>query len=278
MKFPAWAPNELIELLDYRKKSHKVPKGEFSESLDVENELIRVRQTHPEISSDEINQMRYRLWRLNPFLPDLEGDELLERMLTWEQMKGVWEALKKRAKSERYATSFWQTCDSAVCAWRGNPRQSPKERRDNLEKIRNCTFELMYLLQNSPEFFLYRPSGLLTDEQVNGVFETLDCCGPYEQDDMNMLYAKFTLSEIIPSFDQVMMDINQKAMAYAEKSPVVRKPQSKNAEVHHFARVLSGYLKREYGQPLHDAVAMTACTVFERDDIDLDFVRKLITE
>lgn len=278
MEYPTWAPTELINLVEFRKKRHAEPKSKFSESLDVDTELRRMQEKYPEISQDEVNRTRCRLWRYHPFLPALEGDELLERLLTRVQMKGVWEALKKRAKSERYAISYWQNCDSIVCAWRGNPKQSPKERRDHLRKIQASALELMHLLQNSPEFFLYRPSSLLTDHQVAEVVEALDCCGPYEQEEMNLGYARFMLSEIIPSLDIVLMDIHRKAAEYADEAPVVRKPQSKNAEVHHFVRTLSGYLKKEYGQPLSDAVAMTACTVFGRDDIDSDFVRKLMLE
>lgn len=278
MEFPVWAPTDLVELLERRRISHAAPKSKFDESLDVEEELKRIQEKYPQMTQDDLNKTRFRLWRHHPFLPPKEGDNLLERMLKCVQMKGVWEALRKRAKSDRYAISFWQSCDSIYCAWRGNPRQSPVERRGQLEKIQKCALELIALMQSSPEFMFYRPSGLITDEQVKCVIEALDCCGPYEQEDQNFSYARFVFSDIVPSIEEVIIDIHRKAGEYAEEAPVVKKPQSKNAEVHHFVRVLSGYLKKEYGQPLHDAVAMTACTVFERDDIDSDFVRKLVVE
>ena len=278
MEFPIWAPIDLVELLQRRKKKHAAPKSEYDESLDVEEELKRIQEKTPGITQEEISRTRLRLWRHHPYLPEKEGDKLLERMLTCAQMKGVWEALKKRAKSDRYANAFWQNCDSISCAWRSNPRQSPRERLEYLTRIRNSALELMHLVNNSPEFYLYQPYDLISNKGVEGIYNEMECKGPYDDEEQNISYARFMICEVVPSFEQVMMDIYQKAGEYAEEAPVVRKPQSKNAEVHHFVRVLSGYLKREYGQPLHDAVAMTACTVFERDDIDSDFVRKLVAE
>lgn len=75
----------------------------------------------------------------------------------------------------------------------------------------------------------------------------------------------------------ILLDISEKAKQYGKEEPLAKKPNSDNADIHYFARWLSEYLKKRYGQPLHDVVAATTEVACNRLSIDSDYVRKLVS-
>jgi len=102
MNYPPWAPTELVDLLQRRQKAHAAPKSEYAKPRDVEAELRRLQEkTIPGMSEENVEKTRHRLWRNSLSCLPRKGDKLLERLLTCQQMKGVWEALAKRATCKR---------------------------------------------------------------------------------------------------------------------------------------------------------------------------------
>ena len=85
----------------------------------------------------------------------------------------------------------------------------------------------------------------------------------------------FFLDKVTPSIYVALDDIATKALTFSKEEPLVRKPNSENAHIHYFVRSLSGFLKKRYGQPLHEVVATTTCVIFDQE-IDTDYVRKIV--
>jgi len=199
----------------------------------------------------------------------------LLRMLTDLRMKNVWEALQRRSKNDQDYSRFWSACTGAILRWRGELKHSAKEQREFYERIYEHAAELQNLLGQSREFQFYSINRLIKDSTVEWLVDTLDA-HPYDEASGEGSYARFCLSEVVPSVHNVLMDIAEKAKQYAEQSPVVLKPRSQNAHVHYFVRFLSKCLREYYGQPLHEVVAVTASVLLDDVDIDAGLVRKLV--
>ena len=77
---------------------------------------------------------------------------------------------------------------------------------------------------------------------------------------------------------KIIEGIAEISKKHLEESVVVKKPNSKNAGIHYFIRMLSRYCKMAYGQPLHEVVAVTTSVVFDLQNCDEDYVRKIVRE
>lgn len=269
MNFPSWAPTSLIEHLE--KLKQLTSKFDF----DIEDQ---VKSIAAEFSLNEaaIKDLRSKLLRSQIILPKDEGIKLIEKLISSPQMKTVWAALKKRNTSDRYAIDLYSVCDSIICSWRADPKLSPSERADQLLQIIRSAEQLESLLSKSLDFHHYHDVETISDEKISWLLEELSAESIWRNEKQNIDYARFCLHEVVPSIHVTLLNIQTNAAKYLQIEPLVRKPQSKNADIHYFIRLLSNYFRRNYGQPLHDSVAATTCTIFDRDDIDVDYVRKLV--
>jgi hypothetical protein len=183
--------------------------------------------------------------------------------------------MSRREKESGDYRRFWSVCTGAILGWRGEPKNSAKEHRELYEKIYSNVVELQGLLRRSRAFHHYSITKLIDDSTVEWMVEVLDAKA-FSDERKNIEYSRFCLTDVVPSIDQVFEDIAHKAKEWADMSPVVLKPRSENAATHYFVRSLSSYLRKYYGQPLHEVVSVTASVMLSDEDIDADLVRKLV--
>jgi hypothetical protein len=267
MKYPEWAPTSLVERHKNRVDSN-APEREFK-TRDPDAVAAAFAQKHEGITEDAIEDYRRWLYRFSSGLPDEEGTALLGKLITDPRMKDVWKALAKRMEEDSELYQFFRVCEIGITGWRGDMKQTAAERKAFYQDIRDTALKLISLMNKAGQFDLYSTSRIAKYQSIEGLTEGLDA--PNE-----LSYARFHMSVSAPRVTDVLVDISEKATRYREEEYSVKKPNSENADIHYFVRRLSEYLKERYGQPLHEVVAATTEVVFDRQNIDSDYVRKLV--
>lgn len=269
MNYPEWAPQILVEQHKKRTDSDS-PERKFK-THDPETIIADVLQKQGgNISEENIENIRRTLYRNSlGGLPDKESTALLELLISDLRMKDVWKALAKRVKQRQEFFDFFRACEGGITGWRSDLKQTPSERRAFYQEIWDAAATLQSLMSKSSEFDYYSINKLVDDQQVEWLLDALDAPN-------DVSYARFSLSEITPRIFEVLNDIAAKATQYAEEESSVKKPNSPNAEIHYFTRLLSDYCQRRYKQPLHEVVAITTSVVFDQLNIDTDYVRKIV--
>lgn len=192
----------------------------------------------------------------------------LDKLITDTRMNQVWAAMNKRIMHDEQAIDFVFACNRGINDWVTDPKQSSAERRMLLEDIASCTKKLAGLMGQSVDMRSYPISDVISDEYIEFAFGIKDPEGLKD--------FRANLEFCLPTFETVLEDIHSKALAHSKSKSQVRKPRSENAYVHYFVKTLSMYFIKTYGQPLHDSVAITACVLLDREDVDSDYVRKLV--
>lgn len=278
MKYPEWAPKTLIE--QHKRRTEVDQSARTFKTRDPETIIadIKQKQGH-DLSESNAEGIRRKLYRQSMFggLPDDESTALLGKLITDLNMKGVWIALAKRSTHERDPWQFFTACEAGITGWRGDQKQTITERRAFYQEIHDTACKLQWLMHEASAFDLYSITSLVEDQTVEWLIETLgtsfsDNIPPGQE----ISYARFCLSDVIPSSFEVLTDIGEKAKQYRDESPTVKKPNSQNAKIHFFVRLLSDYCQRVYNQPLHDVVAITTSVIFDLPNCDDDYVRKIV--
>lgn len=270
--FPVWAPKSLIEQLERLERHQDKPLPKDPEQIIAET--LR-EERFANLTEEAIENFRASVYRHSLFLPNVEEQRLLRRILTDLRMKNVWSSLQRRKKTDQDYSRFWSVCTGAILGWRGEQKHSAKEQREFYQKIYDHAAELQSLLGRSKEFHFYSINRLIKDSAIEWLVDTLDA-QPYDHATSGESYARFCLDDVMPSIHLVLMDIAEKAKQYAEQNPLVLKPRSESASAHYFVRSLSKFLREHYGQPLHEVVAVTASVMLNNVDIDAGLVRKLV--
>ncbi|MCX7178663.1 MAG: hypothetical protein NTX56_07790 [Proteobacteria bacterium] len=275
MDYPEWAPKLLIER--HRELTNSKPSERKFKSVDPEATIADWAQNH-DFSEENIEHMRRKLYR-QAFggLPDNEQAALLKKLISDLRMKDVWRTLSKRIQKDQGFWDFFRACQGGITGWRGDQKQTTLERRKFYQEIHDTAGRLQFLMYKADAFDFYSITNLVKNETIEWLLETLDASFsdaiPDGQEDS---YARFCLSDVIPSAFEVLNDIGKKAKQYGEEVPSVKKPNSPNAQIHYFARSLSGYCQKRYEQPLHEVVAITTSVVFDEQNIDTDYIRKIV--
>lgn len=276
MNYPDWAPESLVELHKFRLGSSKNSNSADQFSPDGYIEKLRSDEKYNHYDEQAWTRLKESLYRNQMFLPKKEGDRLLGRLLTDQRMKEVWLTLARRKKGEDDPRRFWLMCDSCIVGWRGEPKITQSERLAILDNIKESAAELQHNMHLLKDFNHYRINDLIETETVEWLVETLDSDLSQFNESKAIEYAKFCLSDVIPSFDIVLMDIYSKAENSKKEVVTVKKPNSENAQTHYFVRQLSSFFQDYFEQPLHESVAITTSVVLEIELIDSDYVRKLV--
>lgn len=276
MKYPEWAPQRLVEL-HMRRTDNESSVDEIN-SHDPETIIADLAQRRGgNITEEKTERIRRSLYRKSLGLPDKESTALLGQLITDDRMKGVWKSLIKRFKDDRESLHFFSACEGGKTGWRGNQKQTAAQRKAFYQEIHDTAGRLQSLMHEASEFDFYSPIELVDDHRIEWLLEEYDASFPdiVVDNDKNS-YARFCLHEIMPSTFEIFRDISKKATQYGEEESPVKKPNSQNAEIHYFIRLLSGYLQQRYNQPLHEVVASTTTVIFNQENIDDDYVRKIV--
>ena len=187
-------------------------------------------------------------------LPAHEGDALLLRLLTDQRMRSVWRAIEKRAKLHDTSVRVWLSCQSGIQGWRAEPKMTKAERSAHFREIAECAKRLMELMHQTIEMDHFSILRMISSEDVQNLMVQLKAPGAeeydHEQDPVG--FAKFCLSDLVPSLDLILVEIMTQAMQHATTAPKVLKPNGKNAALHYFVRHLSNHFVMYFGLPLHE--------------------------
>lgn len=278
MKFPQWAP---IELIRYRESRLRTLTGKYY----IPDNLIAARnkdvkyESYSEYEFElEMREREQESWRVGVLRPE-HSAELLSTLLTDDKMKTVWRSLDKRIEHPGQYVLFYRTCMEGICGWLVDQKHTPTERVQYFNDIHTHAATLREMLNGVKEFTFYDTSRLVDKEKIDLFLSYLDFAPTLKTPEQRDSYIRHGLRCITPSIDFVLSDIEKKALEYAEVSHYVKRPNSRQAAVHYFIRHLSRYLSNEFGQPLHDVVSTAAFVIFEKDVetvIDADYVRKIV--
>ncbi len=279
MKYPEWAPKPLIE--QHKRRTEGDQSARNFKTSDPETIIADIKQKYghdlTEANAEAIRRKRYRQSIFGGGLPDDERTALLERFITHQNMKGVWIALAKRSTHERDPWEFFTACEHGIAGWRGDQKQTAAERRSFYQEIHDTAGKLQSLIHEASAFDHYSINSLVEDQAVEELIEFLGASFPaHVPAGQEVSYARFCLLDVIPSSFDVLQDIAEKAKLYRDESSRVKKPNSQNAKIHYFVRLLSDYCQRKYSQPLNEVVAITTSVVFDLDNCNDDYVRKIV--
>lgn len=278
MDYPEWAPRSLIDLHKDLTRQDRGFTGHDPESIIADT----VKNHGSSISNENLENMRRQLYRTMKLsgLPENEKISLLEKLMTDQNMKTVWVSLSRRYKDEfSEPRRFFHFCQMAIAGWRGDQKQTPSERRAFYQEIYDTTAKLASLMSKASAFDHYSVCKLIKDDSIGWLRDTLEIPNCYSAgEEMEISYVKFCLSEMLPSIDDVMTDIAITAKRFRDEVSIVKKPNSQNAGSHYFIRELSGYCRKVYGQPLNEVVAVTTSVVFDFQNCDESYVRKIVKE
>lgn len=278
MNYPEWAPKTLVE--QHKRRTDGDQSARKFKTGDPETIIADLIQKHDrDLTEANVEDIRRKLYRQSMLggLPDKESTALLEKLITDLNMKGVWIALAKRATHERAPWQFFTACEHGITGWRGDQKQTAAERRAFYQEIHDTAGKLQSLMHDASAFDHYSINKLVEDQTVEWLIETLGATfSGHIPAGKEVSYARFCLSDVIPSSFEVLNDIGEKAKQYRDEPLTVKKPNSQNAKIHYFIRLLSDFCQRAYSQPLHEIVAITTSVIFDLPNCDDDYVRKIV--
>lgn len=238
-RFPSWAPQEVI--------------SEWKEACD---------------------EVDYWKRRFPAAEPDTEKADLLYRLLTYPDMKSVWEKLPKY---KIRATSFASMVQLSSIYIETKPHNlTPKEYESWLIEVKETAMKLAKLIELSrydqllQERYFSKRNKLMLENIVGHSLKTFDPNIDAEQHaktepeynqwpDLSpgLLSANLRKLAILDSDDQVGL------LGTEQSSVKLEKPKHPNAKRSYFIKKLTQLIRSETGQPLREIVAKTTATVFD---------------
>lgn len=215
-------------------------------------------------------------YRKFPMLePETDDADVLERLLTYEDMKSVWERLPKYNIKPTLFCSMVQ-CSLLFLDMKPN-NLTPKEYSNWLIEVRETALKLKQLVQHSAydriyqeQYFVKRQKHMLGSILAHSL-KILDPATEPEQfkktkpsyESWPDLLPKL-LSEVLSDIAKMDSD-DDIGIAGAKSSTSVKldKPNHLHAKRSYFVRKLTQMLRDQTGQPLRDIVTITTATVFD---------------
>lgn len=278
MNYPEWAPKTLVE--QHKRRTVGNQAGTKYKTIDPDTIAATITRKFGHIqtglNAEDVSRNYYRKW-MRRRLPDQQRTELLEKLITDLTMKRVWTAIAKRSTDESDPWQFFIACERGIGGWRGDQKQTKKKRNAFHQKIHDTARELETLMAKASEFDSYSLAELVNGATADALIKALGSQfsgrvpAGQETD-----HARYWLASVLPSADDVLADIAEKAKRYRDQPLIVKQPNSRDAKIHYFVRQLSKYCKRTYAQPLHDVVALTTSVIFDLQDFDSDHVKKTV--
>ena len=263
MNYLEWAPSILVEW-HKDQLDKKSPKDKFTEKH-TPNEILNYKNmTEARIESYQRYTYRKYIGYFNE-----ESTALLGKLITDTRMNNAWKTLSKRINKDSDYYFLFYVCEDGIAGWQSDLKQTAAERKKFFKEIQDTAGKLINLMDKSGEFDFYSIAQLIDEERFKWLINALDT-------PRDLSFTGAAVLGIMPEIHKVLLDISEKSVRYGNVEPSVKKPNSENADIHYFVRTLSQYFKDKYKQPLHEVVAATAEVVFDRMNIDSDYVRKLV--
>jgi len=211
--------------------------------------------------------------------------EILEKLITDNQMERVWKSLSKRINDSGDYLEFIEQI--AFATWSQNEWDSLKksEKKAWIKKTSKLALELSGLFskydfddefnmhsfideksaswmlnnikKNYPDMWIEHVSRLEDHRSKNELLE-------------NLFLSVFGEIKMWKYLKNISDEIKGKVDI---DSGILKRPNTKNSHVLFFIRELGKYIENKYGTPLYDVIANTACVLFDDPTIDKDRVR-----
>lgn len=267
MKYPEWAPSILVA----RHKSQldkKSSEGEFKRRT-LGGATPREVFSYKNMTEAHIENYQRYTYRISWGYFNEESIALLYKLITDIRMEVAWKAISKRIDNDLDFYFFFFVCEDSIEGWRNDLKHTAAEQELFYQEIQDTAGKLRNLMNKSGKFDFYSIDHLVDDQGIEWLKNALGTT-------RDLSYIRAAVFGIMPEIDRVLLDISAKAFRYGGEELFVKKPNSENANIHYFVRSLSQYFKDKYKQPLHEVVARTTEVVFERQNIDSDYIRKLV--
>ncbi|HCH3863180.1 TPA: hypothetical protein NKV27_004545 [Vibrio parahaemolyticus] len=207
--------------------------------------------------------------------PDTDEADMLARLLTYEDMKSVWERLPKYKIKPTLFVSMVQCSQSFIDIKPYN--LTPKEHAIWLQDVKDTALKLKSLIQFSPydrileEKYLKKRQKLV---MANIVEHSLQILKPEvnveEHEKTRPSYESWPdflpqpLSEVLSELASLESEDEINVVGSKRRKSVrLDKPSHPNAKRSYFIRNLTQELRDFTGQPLRDIVTVTTATVFD---------------
>ena len=105
MNCPDWAPKSLVKLHKLRLESNRAGNRTKSFNPDEYIEKLKLDEKFSNYDEAAFKSFKESIYRNQLFLPDMEGDLLLERLLTDQRMRDAWLSLSRRKKQMMMITA-----------------------------------------------------------------------------------------------------------------------------------------------------------------------------
>jgi len=243
--YPAWAPADLVARIRKKWPIYRIPKGKVG------------------------------------LLPGGDfGRDLLGVLLSAPDMKPVWQALARRKRrvpaGETFvrtdSAAFYAACETALINWAALPKRTRAEDRKLYQRIERTSIELINLIIESRNSEILRLQRFFQADWSAGLGDLFEL-DMKDADD----YARFWIADRFPDTAELLENLAAQAAARARQPKGAPQPKAGSAAANFFARELSRYFRRAYGQPLHEHVAAVTSTVFGVAT-DANRIRKLVSE
>jgi hypothetical protein len=278
MKFPRWAPSDLVT--KYTELEPKaVAETARAEAFARGEGDMKVYDPRKALEKGELRLGMYFLGNQAQLL-------VLRPLITKPEMESVWRSLHRRIGGFKPAMTFpygsreqagnlYGACMDIELSWSNLPMRTKAESRRYYESIANLALQLSdLLLADDHNRKLLDTRAYITKEQLEVFKEGL------EKDDHEMWYGfdgylDYLLGQLIQPLPYYLLQLHHRANEFAALPLAVKQPKSKSAKCNYFIEHLSSYFRRAYRSPLHAQVA-TVVSVVLGIDVDEDRVRALV--
>ena len=224
---------------------------------------------------DKAEEVEYWFRNFPMLEPGTDDADVLERLLTYEDMKSVWERLPKYNIKP---TLFCSMVQCSLLFLDVKPYNlTPKEYSNWLIEVRETALKLKQLIQHSAYDRIYQEQYLVKRQKhvissiVAHSFKILDpAIDPEQHKKTEASYKSWPdllpklLSEALSDIAKMESDDDiGTAGAKLPTSVKLDKPKHPNAKRSYFVRKLTQQLRKQTGQPLRDIVTITTSTVFD---------------
>lgn len=228
---------------------------------------------------EKVEEREYWFKKFPTVEHETEEADLLVRLLTYEDMKGVWKKLPKYKIKPTLFSSMIQVSNSYIDAKPHN--LTPKEYTDWLTDVKSTALKLKNLVQHSDYDRIFQEAYLKKRQKLvlcNIVEHSIQVIRPdvdiEEHNKTKPSYESwpdFTPAYLSEALSQIVTLDSDKDIGFvgskSRETVKLDKPNHPNAKRSYFIKKLTQLLRDKTGQPLREVVTITAATVFDNPSL-----------
>jgi len=284
MTIPKWAPRDIV--IEYRRY---LTEDELSREF-LREEKQRVATVPPEEwkATNVLTKPAYFRDFDNWYKNELERLAFYRRLIYDSRSKDIWEALERNASRQTcvtckktfhlmYAHRCWLARQAAI----NRPKDTPREKREKLQRIVTLAKELRIVLSASPYFddrwFIAEQ---MTGEKIAPNYygtayakamldwrnkrsnsSKLDALSRTDSHWLLGLYNNLTLG-------QILRWLHDDATMQSKSAPIVKQAKSSRASRNYFALLLRDFHEQLFKRPLSKTIELVTNVTLDLSDID----------